>query len=69
MMYVGVQDQFYTFTMFDAQARWAVKYMTGNLDMPAKKEQEEDMAKWRSRYLEHSTIFKDFLICRHLIFL
>jgi len=30
-LYVGVQDQYYTFTMFDSQARWAIKYMAGDI--------------------------------------
>jgi hypothetical protein len=32
LLYMGVQDQCYTFTMFDAQAQWTVKYLLGNIE-------------------------------------
>ncbi len=49
MLYVGTQDQYYTFTMFDAQARWTVKYIAGDIKMPSKEETLEDMKKWRQK--------------------
>ncbi len=49
MLYVGGQNQIYTFTMFDAQARWAVKYMAGDIKMPSRDVALKDMEKWRER--------------------
>ena len=34
MLYIGAQDQYYTFTMFDVQAMWAVKYVLGQIKVP-----------------------------------
>ena len=33
-MYIGMQDQFYTFNMFDAQAWYARDYMMGKMKLP-----------------------------------
>ena len=49
LLYMGAQDQYYTFTMFDAQARWAVKYMAGHIQMPPRDEALKDVKKWRER--------------------
>ena len=50
LMYLGMQDQFYTFNMFDAQAWYARDVMLGRLSLPDSK---EEMAKhsmaWRER--------------------
>lgn len=46
LLYVGIQDQYYTYTMFDAQARWAVKYIIGDIVLPKRIKMEEDMEKW-----------------------
>jgi len=45
-LYVGMQDQYYTYTMFDAQARWAMKYLVGDVKLPNSAEMEEDIKKW-----------------------
>ena len=37
LLYVGVQDQFYTYTMFDVCALWAVKYIEGEMSVPDEK--------------------------------
>ena len=34
LIYLGMQDQFYTFNMFDAQAWYARDYMLGRLKLP-----------------------------------
>jgi len=34
MMYVGAQDQYYSMTLFDVEACWAVKYMLGKIKVP-----------------------------------
>jgi len=46
LIYLGMQDQYYTFNMFDAQAWAAREYMTGKLKLPEKAERELDMDKW-----------------------
>ncbi len=50
MLYVGAQDQYYTFTMLDAQARWAIKYIVGDIKMPSREDALIDMKKWRDRW-------------------
>ncbi len=47
MLYIGCQDQYYTFSMFDAQARWAIKYIVGDIKMPRRDMALQDMKKWR----------------------
>jgi len=47
--YVGAQDQFYTFNMFDAQAWYARDVILGRIALPARKEMEKDSAAWRAR--------------------
>lgn len=49
LLYLGTQDQYYTFTMFDAEALWACQYITGTLKVPATAEMEKDIKKWRQR--------------------
>jgi len=34
LIYSGVQDQYYTYTMFDVEGLWAVKYILGEIDIP-----------------------------------
>ena len=34
LFYIGMQDQWYTFNMFDAQAWWARDVMLGKIDLP-----------------------------------
>ena len=54
-LYVGMQDQYYTYTMFDAQARWAMKYLVGDVKLPNSAEMEEDIKKWVTKYVFHRT--------------
>ena len=49
VLYVGMTDQYYTFTMFDAQARWVVNYITGELKLPDKQTMESTSKKWIGR--------------------
>ena len=49
LMYLGMQDQFYTFTMFDAEAWYARDYMLGRLSLPGRDEMEKDSAAGRAR--------------------
>lgn len=48
-MYLGMQDQFYTFTLFDAQAWYARDYILGRLQLPSKTEMQQDIAHWQGR--------------------
>ena len=41
LMYVGMQDQFYTFSMFDAQAWLARDYVLGRIKLPSRREDGE----------------------------
>jgi len=49
LLYVSSQDNAYTFTMFDVQARWAVKLIQGEMTLPAKEEQEQQWRRWEDR--------------------
>lgn len=49
MMYLGMQDQFYTFNMFDAQAWYARDVMLGRIKLPARAEMEEHSKAWQAR--------------------
>jgi trimethylamine monooxygenase len=49
LMYLGMQDQFYTFSMFDAQAWYARDVILGRIKLPSKAEMEKDDAKWVKR--------------------
>lgn len=44
MMYIGMQDQWYTFNMFDAQAWYARDHILGKLTIPSKEDQAKDFA-------------------------
>ena len=49
VLYIGMQDQSYTFPMFDVQAKWVVNYIIGELKLPNKEEMETDSRKWIKR--------------------
>jgi len=49
MMYLGMQDQYYTFTLFDAEAWYARDYILGRLTLPSHQEMADDIAAWRAR--------------------
>lgn len=46
LIFLGMQDQYYTFNMFDAQAWFARDYMLGRIALPNKAERDIDIAKW-----------------------
>ena len=46
LFYLGAQDQYYTFNMFDAQAWFARDVMLGCIELPAAAEQAADVAVW-----------------------
>ena len=46
LIFLGMQDQYYTFNMFDTQAWFARDYMLGRIDFPAKEERDADIRQW-----------------------
>jgi trimethylamine monooxygenase len=48
LMYLGMQDQWYTFNMFDAQAWYARDVIMGRLDLPSQAEMHTDIDHWRA---------------------
>ena len=49
LMYLGMQDQWYTFNMFDAQAWYARDVIMGKLDVPSQEAMAKDIAEWRAK--------------------
>lgn len=49
LIYLGMQDQFYTFSMFDAQAWYARDVILGRIPLPSKAEMNADIDKWVAR--------------------
>jgi len=47
LMYLGMQDQWYTFNMFDAQAWYARDVIMGRLEVPSQQEMHADIDHWR----------------------
>lgn len=46
LIYLGMQDQYYTFNMFDTQAWLARDYMMDRFEMPSKRERLVDIDRW-----------------------
>ncbi|HMB75013.1 MAG TPA: NAD(P)/FAD-dependent oxidoreductase [Kiloniellaceae bacterium] len=49
LMYIGMQDQYYTFNMFDAQAWYARDVVLGRIALPSLEEMRADSKAWRER--------------------
>ncbi len=49
VMYLGMQDQFYTFNMFDAQAWYARDFIMDRIKLPSKAEMQMDIDAWVKR--------------------
>jgi trimethylamine monooxygenase len=49
LIYLGMQDQFFTFNMFDAQAWYARDVLLGRIALPDTAERAADIAAWRAR--------------------
>lgn len=49
LMYLGMQDQFYTFNMFDAQAWYARDVIMGKIKVPSYAAMTRHSANWRAR--------------------
>jgi trimethylamine monooxygenase len=62
LMYVGMQDQFYTFSMFDAQAWLARDFILGRVKLPSRARMEKETAAWvaREEKLANPTEMIDF---------
>ena len=59
LMYMGMQDQYYTFSMFDAQAWFARDVMLGKIALPSRTEMAADIAKWTAREEKLADPFED----------
>lgn len=46
LIYLGMQDQYYTFNMFDTQAWLARDYMMDRFEMPSRRERRVDIDRW-----------------------
>jgi len=57
MFYLGMQDQWFTFNMFDAQAWWVRDAILGKIDLPPRAEMEAD---WKARQAEEDKIEDDY---------
>ena len=49
LFYIGMQDQFYTFNMFDAQAWYVRDIIMGRIKLPAPEAMKKDWKKWLKR--------------------
>ncbi len=49
LIYLGMQDQYYTFNMFDAQAWYARDVMLGRIALPDAAAMDTDIASWVAR--------------------
>lgn len=57
LMYIGMQDQYYTFNMFDAQAWLARDYVLGRYALPPADAQDAEIKAWRAREEKIQTPF------------
>ncbi len=49
LFYLGMQDQYYTFNMFDAQAWYARDVILGRVQLPSLEEMRKDSAHWAEK--------------------
>lgn len=59
LIYLGMQDQYYTFNMFDAQAWLARDYMIGRFKLPSEAERRLDIDNWLEKRDKLETAFDD----------
>ena len=55
LIYLGMQDQYYTFNMFDTQAWFARDYMLGRIDLPSKEARTADIEQWITKEMATET--------------
>jgi hypothetical protein len=51
VLYIGMQEPVYSYTMFDVQAIWGLHYITGKIHLPEKNEMEKNIDLWTERYI------------------
>ncbi|WP_239464020.1 NAD(P)-binding domain-containing protein [Glutamicibacter protophormiae] len=49
LFYLGAQDQWFTFNMFDAQAWYVRDVILGDAQLPSRSDQKQDMDQWAQR--------------------
>ena len=49
VIYLGMQDQYYTFSMFDAQAWYARDVILGRIELPSGSDMKSDAVAWQTR--------------------
>ncbi len=49
LVYLGMQDQYYTFSMFDVQAWYARDVVMGRIELPSYSEMQSDIDNWQQR--------------------
>lgn len=59
VMYLGMQDQHFTFPMFDAQSWFARDYILGRVDATTLDERKKDMAIWYERSQNLKNVFDE----------
>lgn len=59
LIYLGMQDQYYTFNMFDAQAWVARDFMMGEFHLPAKEDRRKSIDFWLEKYSKVKTHLDD----------
>lgn len=59
LIYLGMQDQYYTFNMFDAQAWYARDVMLGDLSLPNKQAMRQDSQRWLNKEESTSSVEED----------
>ena len=59
VMYIGMQDQYYTFTMFDIQAWYIRDYILGKIKLPKSDEMKAETKTWYDRCLELKSVYEE----------
>ena len=60
VIYMGMQDQAFTFSMFDAQAWYVRDYIMGKIILEGEKEMRKDMDSWISRFKDVKSLDEAF---------
>lgn len=59
LFYLGMQDQYYTFNMFDAQAWYVRDVIMGRIELPSIEEQKADSRRWIEREGTLETVYEE----------
>jgi len=57
LFYLGMQDQFYTFTLFEVQAYYVAQILEGHIDLPSADEMKDDVLQWIQKEATITTCF------------